>query len=375
MQSATETSPDVEILLVGPLPPPLGGVSVHVQRLLPILSDAGFRARAVNHFSSQDSPLVTGTLNRNPWNYYRLSGRFPARLVHYHHSRWIHLVSLALGMSRRRSRYLVTFHYAGIQDQLTSRIPLLSAITRWALRRFDAIIAVSTEVRDVIQDHSEQRVAAVIPAFVRPAPSESVEYDDVVKRHLQSGRILLTASYGVQFLGNGRDIYGLDSTIDAFVAIAPARPELRLALFMAKRPQAGDEVKFLQRLERRLQGAGLRERVLIAFGLPFVPALSHDVIFLRPTRIDGDALSVREALDAGVPVIASDAVERPPGAVTYATDDIDALCAVLNRILDLPREEGGSGDGSGDELDEYSIALLRLYEQQLSLAPSTTTSL
>ena len=34
-------------------------------------------------------------------------------------------------------------------------------------------------------------------------------------------------------------------------------------------------------------------------------------VLLKPTNTDGDAISVREALYLGVPVVASDVVERP----------------------------------------------------------------
>jgi hypothetical protein len=40
-------------------------------------------------------------------------------------------------------------------------------------------------------------------------------------------------------------------------------------------------------------------------------------VFLRPTKSDGDALSVRESLFLHKPVIASDAVPRPAGAIAY----------------------------------------------------------
>ena len=42
---------------------------------------------------------------------------------------------------------------------------------------------------------------------------------------------------------------------------------------------------------------------------------------MRSTFADGDAITVREALDLGIPVVASDVVARPPGAVLFTTGD------------------------------------------------------
>jgi glycosyltransferase involved in cell wall biosynthesis len=51
-------------------------------------------------------------------------------------------------------------------------------------------------------------------------------------------------------------------------------------------------------------------------------------IFLRPTRSDGDANSIREALYLGVPVIASDCVERPDQVLTFRTGDIPSYVEI-----------------------------------------------
>src|SRR5213592_3840176 len=98
-----------DVLILGPLPPPLGGVSAHLSRLVPMLEEAGLRIGVLNHFDSTDLPCAIGALKRNPLNYYRLPRKFRARIVHYHHSHWSALVALALGR-RRGSCYILTLH-------------------------------------------------------------------------------------------------------------------------------------------------------------------------------------------------------------------------------------------------------------------------
>jgi glycosyltransferase involved in cell wall biosynthesis len=62
------------------------------------------------------------------------------------------------------------------------------------------------------------------------------------------------------------------------------------------------------------QGLGRAPNV---FGLPLLPALRSHTVFVRPSRAEGGAVSVREAQSAGVPVVASDVVPRPPGVVVF----------------------------------------------------------
>jgi glycosyltransferase involved in cell wall biosynthesis len=80
--------------------------------------------------------------------------------------------------------------------------------------------------------------------------------------------------------------------------------------------------------------------------------------FVRSTTVDGDAISVREALSLGVRCIASDAAARPPGAVLFRSGNPEELAHKLReslarpgvvhkgpdvgaRLLNLYRAEGG----------------------------------
>jgi glycosyltransferase involved in cell wall biosynthesis len=136
----------LDILILGPVPPPFGGVSMHLARLVPRLQRAGFRVGVLNHFRSTDRAFVVGALNRNPLKYYFLPKKFRTRILHYRHSRWPQLVATALGKGSSKARYIVTLHSGDIDKQfphLTTRKPLVGRITRWALRRFDTVIAVN----------------------------------------------------------------------------------------------------------------------------------------------------------------------------------------------------------------------------------------
>jgi glycosyltransferase involved in cell wall biosynthesis len=363
--SAAETAPEeraLDVLILGPVPPPFGGISVHVSRLVPLLMKAGLRVGVLNHFRSTDMPYVLQSLNKNPVNYYRLPKRIPSRVVHYHHSHWSLLIAVALGRGRRASRYVLTAHGTDLPRRLNSKVPPLRAATRWALRRFDTIIVVNPSIRAAIQDHVGQRPVEVLPAFLR-APEEG-SYEESVERFLTGGTTLVVPAFRVQFLPNGRDVYGLDTVIEAFRVIAKQRPSLRLALFIAERPRGRKAAQHLQRLIAQMEDAGLRERILVVFGLPLTPAFRHDVLFVRATRIEGDALSVREALQAEVPVVASHVVDRPPGTVTFATDDVDDLCRVLAQVLDTPRYVRQRDRGDSDAHDaqsEFLAPLMRIY--------------
>jgi glycosyltransferase involved in cell wall biosynthesis len=215
-------------------------------------------------------------------------------------------------------------------------VPIVGRITRWALGHFETIIAVDPAIASFIQSQVQRQRIQVVPAFLESGVDPSLEYDPHIETFFDSGRVLVVAAYGVQFLDHGREVYGLDIVTKAFAALARDRKDLRLAIFLARRQAGLKARRHLARVERRLEQAGLRDRVLIVFGLPLRPAFRSNAIFVRPTRAEGDAVSVREAQSAGVPVIASDVVPRPPGVVMFPTDDVGKLCEALRVLLDDP---------------------------------------
>jgi glycosyltransferase involved in cell wall biosynthesis len=364
-------SGELDILILGPVPPPFGGVSVHLSRVLPLLANAGLRVAVLNHFASTDSGFVVGSLKRSPLRYYRLPKKFPARLVHYHHSRWATLVAVTLG-KRKNARYVLTLHSPEIKRQLHSSIPFVGRVTKWALRRFDSIIVVNDEIGLIIRDHVGTRPINVLPAFLE-ATEGGYSYEAAIEAFLETGPVLLVPAYRVQFF-EGEDMYGLDTAVDAFRILGSERQELRLAIFLALRSSGRRETQYLDRLRLRLADAGLEDRALFAFGLPLVPAFQHDVVVVRPTRTEGDAVSVREALQAGVPVVASDVAERPAAAVTFPSDDVDALCVALTQVLDRSsREVVEKADGGGDPLPSNSFldGILSIYREQLGTLPAS----
>ena len=159
--------------------------------------------------------------------------------------------------------------------------------------------------------------------------------------------------------------------MEAFATLAQERDDLRLALFVARRPLRRRARRHLERLEKRLEAAGVRDRALVVFERPLLPALRANTVFVRPTRAEGDALSVREAQRAGVPVVASNVVPRPRGVVSFREGDVADLGAALSVALDGEVELGSSTAGAGaarETAEDFSARLINLYRRELTVA-------
>ena len=65
---------------------------------------------------------------------------------------------------------------------------------------------------------------------------------------------------------------------------------------------------------------------------------------------------MREALSAGIPVVASDCVERPAGAITFASENTNDLSEKIISVIDNPYRVAFSQP-------DFSRDLMRIYLQ------------
>jgi glycosyltransferase involved in cell wall biosynthesis len=86
-------------------------------------------------------------------------------------------------------------------------------------------------------------------------------------------------------------------------------------------------------------------------------------VVVRSTFVDGDAITVREALAFGVPVLASDTAFRPEEVTLFRKGDVSDLVARLRQVLAAPR--AGSSPARTPH-DQPARSLWQLYSELAS---------
>ena len=311
--------------LVGVFPPPFGGISVHLERLARRLEAAGIDVR--RHGPQQVPPFVGYHLNL-------LRATRGAHVLHAHLHGALDLSMLGL-LARTCRRVILTVHAHNVAGSVLVGHPLRAAAIGAALRSMAAVVCVNAAIVDEVVALGVRRDRTLLaPAFLPPdldellAEGPSPEVEAFLAAH---DPVLCANAFTFDLMG-GELLYGHDLLVDVLARLRTTRPGLGMVIHVSRVDDGG--MARLEVLRERAARLGVGGHVLWVLGSrPFGPTLARAAAMLRPTLTDGDAVSVREALHAGVPVVASDVVGRPQGAFVAPPRDVDAWAQQTERAL------------------------------------------
>lgn len=345
--------------ILGPFPPPYGGVAIHCVRLLESLKA---QRVSVKGFSLGGLPGgLESVYEFRPWH---LLSRSP---VHYHtdegNYRWMLLLSLfwrTLGV-----KYIVTVHSFRHRKEFDD--PHTRARLCSAYKHAEAIVAISNEVLDDLQRElgiSHKR-SKVIPSNLPVSSWEQQgELSSVIPSAWTTAPVRILANAGAVTLFQGKDLYGIDVLLDAFRDIQSDAAALCIVLGGVR------DADLLKKIHS-VASTDSRVSVVTEYSGALVPLVQHAHIVVRPTRTEGGpSLTISEAMEMGRWAIASDAVPRPAGCVTFRNEDHADLTKALDDCIQ--RVQSGTMPEASLPYSQALTQLINLY-QRLGFVSTTHT--
>jgi glycosyltransferase involved in cell wall biosynthesis len=324
----------LKIALVGDYPPPFGGVSVHVAALAQALRSRHVDVRVLDiGRGDHRGPAIAPARGAPRYAAMLAAVAAEQRLVHVHTSganlkSWL----VALAASRVRlpgaPRPLLTIH-SGLAPRYLGSRRCRQRMAQAICSGFGHVLAVSPDLAAALEGAGVPRaLVSVEPAFLvaqlAPGlPPPAVGDFRAAHAPLFCACVAPGATYGEDLLAR------------AFEAVRRRLPRAGLVVFgrgsecgaaMARGPAAG-------------HGGGVLALGEVEHAAALGVLCACDV-FVRPTRADGDALSVREALALGRAVVASDVGYRPPGCLLFRADDAADLVDRMVEVSLLPARAG-----------------------------------
>lgn len=309
----------MKIALVGPYPPPYGGISVHIQRMEALLAAQGH------------TPIVFKGMSAKRWLFSAWRKWFDFDVVHFHNIPWKNRVLMGL-MGLFGLKVVLTIHGDSLNDQLADAGWIRKQLLSFAMRHISHIIVVKAEIRDLLLSLGvKQSKISAINAYLPPVIDKAANIPDDIRAFINSHNPLLVANgFGITPLLEASDLYGAELTIDLCVRLLEDFPRLGFMFFLAR---VGDQKRY-ERLVTKVNEKDLGEHYVFIIGQEFSPVLSRATVFIRPTFRDGYGISVAEALYLGVPAVASDVCERASGAILFRSGDLNSLYTKVREVLD-----------------------------------------
>lgn len=312
------------VLLIGPVPAPRGGVSVHLERLAIALAGLGYPIDVLD-----EAPIIKAHVP----NLRKISLRSyvsllrNADIIHTHSSNpAVKLAHTILARLLGR-RVVATIHSA--RHDVWGRM-----MYRLACRLSHCVIPVSEQVRDTLKIKGE-----IIPAFLPPLVEEECIPESLAawmqERRLEGRQIIVSNASDLRS-AHGEDLYGLDLLVEAFTRPEVSRRYALLFVVASLRVGAARYADMQWAIDDRELSSVVK---LVHLAAPFAGMIKAADLVVRATNTDGDALTVREALWYGKRVLASDCVKRPERSDLFRSRDVEDL--VLKLVALGPPEPGG----------------------------------
>ncbi len=235
----------------------------------------------------------------------------------------------------------LTLHSGGVPRYLSAAPQRRRFIARLASVMYSRIVCVNADVARAIAGLGVPESALEIaPAFFpieKPAVEMPKHIDDWMKRRTP---VLSTAMFF-------RPEYGFELLLEAVTEMKRIHRDIGCVVM-------GDG-EHRNEAQRLVDAALLHDAVFLAGDLDHevcLTVMANSDVFVRPTFMDGDAVSVREALALRVPVVASNVGARPEGTMLFEAGNKSELvtrihAAITGDAKELPSSaEEGSWQGN-----------------------------
>jgi glycogen(starch) synthase len=316
----------MHILQLGPYPPPEGGITRNMLAIRERLVARGDRCSIIvtsrsTHIREEADVYHT----RSAIELITLLRKIDHDILHLHVGGDVtrRVLSLMIAAATFGKRPVLSFHSGGYPKTAEAQKARPTSARGKIFRRFDRIVAVNGELADVFRRYGvESDKLAIIAPFALAPPSQQSKLRENIAAFADAHVPLLVSVGGLE------PDYEPLFLINAMNGVLRRHPDAGLVIV------GGGSMK--NRVEAAVAHPGHAGSVLLAGDLPHdetLKLIARADAMLRITLFDGDAISVREALFLGTPVIATDNGMRPDGVISIRRGDAEQLLENIDAVL------------------------------------------
>jgi glycosyltransferase involved in cell wall biosynthesis len=322
-----------KIAIIGSYPPPYGGVSVHVKRVVALLNQDEYvlyntspngYANAIQFYGKSKLFILFTFLFKN------------FRLIHHHTPN--KLVRILLGLlGYFKNNIYLHIHGASLEDYFLDKS--ISTVLLKKLLKNVGLIADNSEILSLAERYNPKSVHQ-IDAFIPPIYEDEIYSSFVNQFPVPAGSIIISM---VGWFREYRetDLYGFDL---ALCALEKLRRDIGLDVTIIASVNGISSKKIYDQFTKELSEQKLEKHfLLITDDIEEIwPIYIVSDLFIRPTISDGSSVALLEAMWFETKAIASDSVPRPEGVTIFKDRDVDDMTKKIRLIIEqgfLTKEE------------------------------------
>ncbi|MBE0664159.1 MAG: glycosyltransferase [Bacteroidales bacterium] len=312
-----------DTVLIGPLPPPIGGVSVHIAR-----------------YSKLHNIPVIPENNSRKWKIVSRLLLIEAKSIHVHSASWFIALVLIFKyyFSKRNCEYFFVNHNFHIVTNRQKGIKrIIQQRFRYSFIRLCSVVyVVNPELIPKMEKIYGNINILLFDPFVPPDESteeqQMKEFGPEVVGFIEGHRpIIISGAWQLSF-HNNEDLYGFDLLIELMSHSMKSFPDIGLIFFIGN-PAYNNA--YLENKRNRIKELGLEKTILLITGQKEMwPLMKRSSLFIRATNTDGDPISIKEALHYGIHVLASDCTMRVSGVKLFKSRSLDSLISSTFAMLE-----------------------------------------
>lgn len=292
-----------KVIVIGKIPPPIGGVTIHVKRIL-------------EHFDTYNNNQIIFFDLRNINGVSFLNTICKYRIFHLHTSNVYFRFFFSLFCFLTFKKLVITIHgdlgrftfWKNIFDYLSVRICHIPIVINKGSFLFSRTL---------------NRRSLLMSSFLPPIQTKMLDANILLDvDYLRKGYpyVFCTNAYNISWDKNSEEIYGIIQLLDIFTKLN------KEALIISD--PSGAYYRYFHKNNISVP----KNVMIISYDHDFFEVLKLADVFIRNTTTDGDSLSVKEALYLNKTVFATNIVDRPEGCILYPKQDNLYLMKIINEF-------------------------------------------
>lgn len=308
---------------IGPIPPPLGGISVYLYRLSKQTKD--------------ENTLFVNESNIDKYKFMKLLFFGSKNTIIYHSPSLYKRLLLYVCTLFSTNSYVIVSHGQGLENSYKKSNIIIRWLLKKTIMKSKYIQIVGVHLLEFLVDLGYKKENIKIQnAFIKPPLDDEEKilktYSDSLLDFVNSCKKIIIANASALVVDiNGTDLYGLDMCIELTAKLKNDFSNIGFVFALANE---NVNIDYLNKMKQKIKELDIEENFYFLTGQKELwPLFKKASLMIRPTSSDGYGISIAEALYFDCPAIASDVSDRPEGTIKFKSRDINDLYEKSKSVL------------------------------------------